>query len=70
LLDGAVLIRVGKLDLTGGFECRGCPVSFDGNSFANDQTTQFLNGALVNNPTIPFPDRGLGAVVHVAPVEW
>jgi len=68
-LDGRVTVRAGKLDLTGGFECRGCPVSFDGNLYANDETTQFLAGALVNNPTIPFPDNGLGAVLHVEPVE-
>ena len=24
--DGSFLLRVGKMDLTGGFECRGCPV--------------------------------------------
>ena len=63
-------VRIGKLDLTGGFECRGCPVTFDGNRFANDENTQFLNLALINNPTIPFPDRGLGAVVYYNPVEW
>ena len=62
-------VRIGKLDLTGGFECRGCPVSFDCNSFANDETTQFLNNALVNNPTIPFPDNGLGLALHWNPVE-
>ncbi|HOF17283.1 MAG TPA: carbohydrate porin [Phycisphaerae bacterium] len=69
LLDGRVQFRVGKLDVSGGFECRGCPASFDGNAYANDETTQFLNGALVNNPTIPFPSKGLGAVVHVEPVD-
>jgi porin len=62
-------LRVGKLDMTGGFECRSCPVSFDGNMYANDENTQFLNAALVNNPTIPFPDYGLGAVVYWNPVE-
>jgi len=70
LLGEVLRIRAGKLDLTGGFECRGCPVAFDGNSFANDETAQFLNGALVNNPTIPFPDRGLGIVLYVQPAEW
>ena len=45
-------------------------MAFDGNSFANDETAQFLNGALVNNPTIPFPDNGLGAVVYLEPVAW
>jgi porin len=64
LLDDTLQIRIGKLDMTGGFECRGCPVTFDGNMYANDENMQFLNSALVNNPTIPFPDYGLGAIVH------
>jgi carbohydrate-selective porin OprB len=63
-------VRVGKIDLTGGFECRGCPGSFDGSSFANDEATQFFNGGLVNNSTIPFPDPGLGVMLHLEPVEW
>ena len=70
LFDGALRIRLGKLDLTGGFECRGCPVAFDGNSFANDETAQFLNGAFVNNRTIPFPDEGLGAIVYFQPLDY
>ena len=69
LLAEALRIRIGKLDLGGGFECRGCPVAFDGNAYANDETAQFLNGALVNNPTIPMPDVGLGVVVYYQPVE-
>ena len=70
-LFGEVLrVRVGKLDMTGGFECRACPVAFDGNSYANDETAQFLNNALVNNPTIPFPDYGLGLIVYLHPAEW
>ena len=68
--DEELKIRIGKLDITGGFHCRSCPVSFDGNSYANDETTQFLNGSLVNNPTIPFPDYGLSAIVHWNPVEY
>ena len=67
--DDTLQIRFGKLDMTGGFECRGCPVSFDGNRFANDEYTQFLNAALINNPTIPFPDYGLGAIVHWNPAD-
>jgi len=70
LLGDKLRVRVGKLDLSGGFECRGCPVAFDGNAYANDQTGQFLNGALVNNPTIPFPGLGMGAVIYVEPMEW
>jgi porin len=70
LFDGSVRVRVGKLDVRGGFECRGCPVSFDSSSFANDETTQFLNGALRNNPAIPFPWMGLGAILHWKPMEW
>ncbi len=67
--DDTLQIRLGKIDMTGGFECRGCPVSFDGNMYANDENTQFLNSALVNNPTIPFPDYGLGAIIHWNPTE-
>jgi len=70
LFDDKLQIRVGKIDLFGTFECRGCPVSFDGNSYANDGTTQFLNSALCNNPTIPAPDQGLGAIIHYNPIEW
>jgi porin len=69
LLDGRLHVRIGKLDLTGGFEVQGSPVSFDGNAFANDETSQFLNAALVNNPTIPFPDYALGAVMHYEPID-
>ena len=70
LLDDTLRLRLGKLDIGGGFECRGCPVSFDGSAFANDQTGQFLNSALVNNPTIPFPAQGIGAVLYWNPIEW
>jgi len=69
LLDGRLIFQAGKVDLTGTFECRGCPVSFDGSLYANDETSQFLNASLVNNPTIPFPDRGLGVILHAEPVE-
>lgn len=68
--DNKFLLRVGKIDLTGGFECKGCYVSFDSSSFANDETSQFMNGALVNNPTIPFPYEGLGVIGFYNPVEW
>ena len=65
LCDDRLRIRVGKIDLTGTFESPDIPGAFDANAFANDETTQFLNAALVNNPTIPFPQRGLGAVVSM-----
>jgi len=71
LYDGTVQFRLGKIDLAGGFECRGRPVSFDGNMYANDELTQFLNGAFKNNPTIPFPENGMAAIVHWNPLdEW
>ncbi len=69
LWDDTLQVRFGKIDMTGGFECRGCPVSFDCSRYANDENTQFLNSALVNNPTIPFPDYGIGAIVLWAPSE-
>jgi porin len=70
MFDDTLRLRFGKMDIGGGFECRGCPVSFDGSAYANDETSQFLNGALVNNPTIPMPDMGLGAVLYWNPIEW
>ncbi len=70
MFDESLRLRFGKLDMGGGFECRGCPVSFDGSTYANDETAQFLNNALVNNPTIPMPDVGLGAVLYWNPIEW
>jgi porin len=69
LLDGTMRVRFGKMDLTGGFEHHNCPVSFDCSNFANDETAQFLNGALINNPTIPFPDRGLGIAAYYNPIS-
>lgn len=68
-LDGVVTLRLGKIDFSGGFECRGCPVSFDGSLYANDETSQFLHLALANNPTIPMPPAGLGAIVHCLPTD-
>ena len=60
-------MRFGKMDLRGGFEHHGCPVAFDCSIYANDEVTQFLNMSLINNPTIPFPDYGLGVAVHYSP---
>ena len=56
--DGLLTVRIGKMDATA--DC-------DTNAFANDECTQFLNGALVNNPTIPFPDYALGAQATLRP---
>jgi porin len=70
--DKTLRIRVGKMDITSGFDCGGSTVAFDNNAYANDETAHFLNGALVNNPTIPFRDYGLalGAAAMYNPVEW
>ena len=47
-------LTVGKIDFSG---------FFDASAYANDETAQFLNGALVNNPTVPFPDYSLGVIL-------
>ena len=70
LLKDRLQFLIGKLSLTSGFECRGRPVAFDGSAYANDETSQFLNSALVNNPTIPFPEDGLGAILYLQAVKW
>ena len=68
-LDGQLQFRIGKQDLTGGFEYGNCVGGFDSNAFANDEASQFLNGALVNNAAVPFPEYGLGVSAFLAPCE-
>jgi len=68
--EGELRLRIGKIDLTWGFTSRDCLVAFDNSAYANNQNCQFLNNALINNPTIPFSDYGLGAVLHFTPIEW
>ena len=43
---------------------------FDDNAVAAISDTQFQAGPLNNNPTIPFPLKGLGAVAEVKPADW
>lgn len=69
VLDDRLKVRVGKMDLTGGFTCRDRMVAFDGNQFAVDETSQFLANPLVNNPAIPFPKYGLGIAALVEPID-
>lgn len=54
LLDG-LTVAVGKLDFTG---------IFDSSEYADDECCQFLNAALVDDPSIPFPAQGLGVVLN------
>lgn len=58
--DGRLRGRVGKLDLTTDFDC---------NEFANDENTQFLSGAFVNNLAVEFPDYALGAMIWYSLTE-
>jgi porin len=63
--------RLGKLDLTSVFFATpGITGAFDASNFANDENTQFINSALVNNPTIPFPENGLGAEVLLSLADF
>ena len=39
----------------------------DASDIANDETTQFLAGPFVNNPTIAFPDYSLGMAYQIEP---
>jgi len=55
LIGDRLDVFVGKLDLTN---------YFDRNSFANDETTQFLNAALVNNPMLKQPPNRAGVVAR------
>jgi len=55
--------RIGKNIFTVGIldpDCR-----LDNSKIANDETSQFLGSAFVNNPTIAFPDYTLGGCMHI-----
>jgi len=55
-------LMVGKIDFTG---------VFDATAYADDECTQFLNGAFVDDPTIPFPEYSLGIVLtHNLTDSW
>ena len=53
LLKQHVRLVIGKIDLTN---------YFDSNGVANDETTQFLTSAFVNNRTLEVPENGPGIV--------
>ncbi|HIJ70611.1 MAG TPA: carbohydrate porin [Planctomycetes bacterium] len=55
LFGDSFTIMLGKIDFTG---------VFDASAYADDECTQFLNAAFVDNPTIPFPDYSLGIVLN------
>jgi len=54
VLSDNLSLMIGKIDFTG---------VFDATAYADDECTQFLNAALVDDPTIPFPDYSLGVVL-------
>lgn len=53
LLKQHVRLVIGKIDLTN---------YFDSNDVANDETTQFITSAFVNNRTLEVPENGPGVV--------
>lgn len=54
LFSDNLTLAIGKLDFTG---------IFDASEYADDECAQFLNASLVDDPTIPFPQQGLGVVL-------
>jgi len=54
IFDDGLTLMVGKIDFT---------CIFDASAYADDETSQFLSVAFVDDPTIPFPDYSLGAVL-------
>lgn len=61
LFSDKVLLVVGKLGLSDWF---------DANNAAESADTQFLSSALVNNLAVPFPAKGLGALISFVPYDW
>jgi len=55
VFSDVLTMMVGKIDFTG---------VFDASAYADDECTQFLNAAFVDDTTIPFPDYSLGVVLN------
>lgn len=68
--DETIYLTIGKLNLSGGVGDFGNPLSFDNSEYAGDITQKFLNNALGNNPTIPFPNNGLGIAASYNPTDF
>ena len=56
--DKRLSLSVGRIDLTS---------TFDHNAVANDEGSQFINDALVNNPVLGLTSNGLGVVAVFDP---
>ena len=61
LFDDSLTLTIGKIDFTWVFDC---------SAYADNECTQFLNAAFVNNPTIPFPQYSLGVVLTWGLRDW
>lgn len=60
-LDEHIRFSIGKLDV-GHY--------FDRNFLAEDETSQFLDNALINNPMLKPPPNGPGAALRVSVADW
>lgn len=58
LFHQTVGVQLGRIDLT---------TQFDRNASANSENTQFISGALVNNPALGLASNGLGAIATYDP---
>lgn len=61
ILEKKLFLAAGRLDLSDWF---------DANKAAGSGDKQFLSDSLVNNPIIPFPQKGLGATAKFKPTDW
>lgn len=60
LFDEMFTVTFGKLNPAG---------YLDENEFANDETSQFLNSAFVNNAVIALPENSIGVRLTISPVD-
>jgi len=65
-----IAINVGKINLTGPGDYGPDIHAFDMNDLANNERTQFLAPALINNPTVPFPDPSAAVIVEWDAADW
>ncbi len=68
--DGRLVVEAGKICLGGpGDNGPEEAIAFDANQYANDERSQFLSPAFINNLALDLPDNGPAFLFRISPAE-
>ena len=71
LFEDRLRFRIGKLDASGSaYDVNGHVIGANANAYAYDENRQFLNGAFLYDPSIPYPWYSLGVSGVALPTDW